>query len=689
MLRDRYRLDQLLGQGGMGQVWRGHDLELGRDIAIKVLRPDSDSMSLDRFQREAQIAASLQHPGITVVHDVGRHEDRLFIVMELLVGRDLSMILSEYSTGLPPSRVLDLALQTVDALAAAHQRLIVHRDLKPSNLFVLAEDRLKICDFGIARDMNATSILTTEGHIFGTPAYMSPEQCNGESVDTRSDLYSLGCVLYAMLVGHPPFAGNDRAVMRQHSDAHPTPPRAHNQAIPERLEELVLGLLAKESAARPATAEVATTLKRIQDTPRQEVHTLPYNAPFTPARATPHSPPITPPYRRVQDTPRQRVHTPPVGAASFTSTQSRPKAPSGATPRSRSAALYPPSAKRLPTVVWLLPVAALVIVGLVIAFMPKDMPKNANDVMIAAETVAFSPDSKALAVGDYTNNVYIWNVATRKVTNTLKPYPDSALDVAFSPNGKLLAVAIWKGSLYLYNMTSLQAVGIFGGNADRFPYSVTFSHDGRFLTFNVDNYGNSGSDRAYLWSVSTHRVIWSFSEPGPIRPGGNHTNAVAFSPDGRFIATGGDSGKTYLWNITTRKLASMLTAASSRDVRSVAFSPDGKEVAVGDDNGNIYLWNVSTRTITGTLRNSNSQGIFSLMFSPDSKMLAAGGDDVAYLWDMHTHRIIKTDDTLSGPVDVAISPDGKTFVAAGTYVDLLAIHQRRGTLIRLTMPLAH
>jgi len=292
----------------MGQVWRGRDLRLGRDVAIKVmLNPDSDSMSLARFQREAMIAAGLQHPGITVVHDAERHDSWLFIVMELLVGRDLGMILAEHPAGLPPGRMLDLAIQAAEALAAAHEGGIVHRDLKPGNLFVLVDGRLKICDFGIAKDVNATSILTTKGGFIGTPAYASPEQCNGEPVDTRSDLYSLGCVLYHMLVGHPPFAGNDRAVMRQHADARPAPPSVRIQAIPEPLEELVLGLLAKKPTARPATAaEVAATLRRIQDTPRQE------------------------------------VHAPPNDWASFTPPQPRPQAPPKAAPRSQPTTPYPP-----------------------------------------------------------------------------------------------------------------------------------------------------------------------------------------------------------------------------------------------------------------------------------------------------------------------------------------------------------
>lgn len=206
-LANRYRLEGKLGRGGMGEVWRAVDLLLRRPVAVKIL-PDTnaDEELVQRFRREAMIAASLQHPGITVVHDVGQHEDRLFIVMELLRGADLATVLAGAPDGLAISQVISLAGQAASALAAAHANQIVHRDLKPANLFLLDSGQLKICDFGIARAADATSVLTATGRVIGTPAYMSPEQWTGRRVDERSDLYSLGCVLYALLTGKPPFA---------------------------------------------------------------------------------------------------------------------------------------------------------------------------------------------------------------------------------------------------------------------------------------------------------------------------------------------------------------------------------------------------------------------------------------------------------------------------------------------------
>ncbi|MER7764964.1 serine/threonine-protein kinase, partial [Streptomyces sp. NPDC097619] len=216
LLGERYRLDARLGRGGMGEVWSGRDLLLERPVAVKVLL---DTVTMEeavvRFRREATLGARLQHQGITVVHDVGRQAgpdgDRLFIVMELLAGEDLAAVLSRAPHGLPVARAVDLALQTARALAAAHERGVVHRDLKPANLFLLPGDRLKICDFGIAHSADATAGITVTGRVFGTPAYMAPEQWRGERVDARCDLYALGCVLYALLTGEPPFGVAEQA----------------------------------------------------------------------------------------------------------------------------------------------------------------------------------------------------------------------------------------------------------------------------------------------------------------------------------------------------------------------------------------------------------------------------------------------------------------------------------------------
>jgi len=273
-LSGRYALHALLGSGGMGEVWRGVDEQLDRPVAVKVLREHlADPELAGRFRREARIAARLQHPGITVVHDVGSDDGQLFIVMELLHGRDLAAMLAEAPAGMAVDAAVSLTIQAAEALRAAHAGHVVHRDLKPANLFVLDDGQLKICDFGIAWAADATTHLTATGHAIGTPAYMSPEQCLGQQVDGRSDLYSLGCVLYALLTGQPPFAeGQPLAIMFQHINAAPTAPRTIRPDIPPELDHLVLELLAKDPARRPADAgHVIAALQALCYTPTVKV----------------------------------------------------------------------------------------------------------------------------------------------------------------------------------------------------------------------------------------------------------------------------------------------------------------------------------------------------------------------------------------------------------------------------------
>ncbi|WP_371617735.1 protein kinase [Streptomyces sp. NBC_00454] len=259
-LAGRYRLDQRLGQGGMGEVWRAHDTALDRAVAVKVLlEAATNDEVVARFRREATIGARLQHPGITVVHDVGQEEGRLFIVMELLAGEDLRSALAREPGGLAVEVALELAAQTAEALAAAHERSVIHRDLKPANLFLLPGGRLKICDFGIAHSSDATAGWTVTGRIFGSPPYMAPEQWRGEHVDARCDLYALGCVLYALLSGEPPFgesADGPYALMLRHIEDPPLPLREAGRPVAPEVDRLVLHLLAKDAADRPESAAV-------------------------------------------------------------------------------------------------------------------------------------------------------------------------------------------------------------------------------------------------------------------------------------------------------------------------------------------------------------------------------------------------------------------------------------------------
>lgn len=266
-LDGRYRLESLIGRGGMGEVWQAVDTRLRRPVAVKALPAELADVpgAMERFEREAEAAAALQHPGITVVFDVGRTEDGLaYLVMELLEGEDLRTVMRRRPGGLPVGEAVGLAVQVADALAAAHSRGIVHRDIKPANLFVLADGRLKLCDFGIAGLADAATRLTQDGGSVGTPLYMAPEQFRGEAADFRSDLYAFGCVLHELLTGEPPFRSGSGLPGLLYAHMNEPPPRvgAVRPDVPPQLERLVLDLLAKEMDARPASAAAVASFLR-------------------------------------------------------------------------------------------------------------------------------------------------------------------------------------------------------------------------------------------------------------------------------------------------------------------------------------------------------------------------------------------------------------------------------------------
>ncbi|MFE6281019.1 serine/threonine-protein kinase [Streptomyces sp. NPDC057877] len=292
LVAERYRLDEPMGRGAMGEVWRATDEILGRPVAVKLLPPEGTgpdgAEDAERFRLEAQTAARVSHPNLVRVYDFGSQDGRPYLVMELVDGHSLAEE-RDRRTVLGPEEATDIAAQMAAGLAAAHRRQVVHRDIKPGNVMLTADRTVKITDFGIARFTDtAARTLTATGKVIGSAAYLAPERAVGRPGRPASDVYALGCVLYELLTGRPPFVGTSLTVVQQHVDAVPAPPGELRPAIGPALADYVLRLLAKDPERRPTAEHAALWLAAARHAdPAEETVVLPRGRPLAPTAVLP------------------------------------------------------------------------------------------------------------------------------------------------------------------------------------------------------------------------------------------------------------------------------------------------------------------------------------------------------------------------------------------------------------------
>jgi len=520
-----YRITGRLGSGGMGVVYEAQDLTLGRRVALKFLPPElaRDASALDRFLLEARAASALNHPNICTIYAVEKDGDQSFISMELIEGQGLDTKL--HSGPLPVDRLLDVSIQLADAVDAAHAKGIIHRDIKPANIFLTQRGQVKVLDFGLAKltraaetagetleatqDSPRTASLTSPGSTVGTVAYMSPEQARGEQLDARTDLFSLGTVIYQMATGQLPFPGNTSAVIfNAILERDPVPAAQLNPQIPSRLQEVIDKLLEKDRDLRyQSAADLRGDLKRLK-----------------------------------RDTETGRKMAQPVSGSSVR-VAAAPSLPAQQ-PSSGSAVVAAAREHKLGAGVVALVVIALIAAagyGVYALFNRKrEVPFENISITKVTETgkaalVAIAPDGKYIlyVVRDAgQESLWLRNLPTNSDTQVIPPAEVNYAHLRFSPDGNYIYFA--RSEVGSSELKYLYRAPVLGGTPQKLvtdiDSNITFSPDGRQIAYFRFNNPEGGKERLLLLPAEggEEKLLYS----GLIRSG---LQDPAWSPDGKMI----------------------------------------------------------------------------------------------------------------------------------------------------------
>jgi eukaryotic-like serine/threonine-protein kinase len=605
-----FNIVRVVGRGGMGVVLQATDTFLERDVAVKVLDPElaSDELARKRFCREARAAASISHENVVAVHQVEHEEgkDLPFLVMELISGESLENKL-EREGKLSLREIVSIGMQTAAGLAAAHEKGLIHRDIKPGNILLeKSGQRVKLTDFGLARAAEDVR-LTRSGLVAGTPLYMSPEQASGDELDARSDLFSLGVVLYELAAGEPPFTGKTPlAVLKRLTEEQPRPLRERNPELPEWFVHIVEKLLAKNPADRFQSArQVADVLEHFWALLKSSAD----------------------------------------GAIIC--------------PKKKAANLWKSIA--LGTAAGLF----TLLVGGVAAFFlwsPHERPEDKIPVPVHVFkgnggplwSLDISKDGKTLATGNDDGTVNLWDIAAERVDSTLTARAKMPVwTLALSPNGDFLATGSDDGHAKIWDLKTqkeIQTLASRGG-----ARALAFDPDGKKLLTG----GRNGAVK--VWDVKTGAEIPNVQIAGHA----GSVVAVAFAPDGKSMASASGDTTIKIWDAHSGR-EKLNLAKHESGVYGIAFSPNGRYLISGGWDHTVRLWGVGDGSQIAKLE-GHTQDVWSVAFNPEGTRFASAGDDqTVRIWDVETKKEVGAFRGSTGAIlNVRFSPDGAFIIAGG------------------------
>lgn len=719
---DHYRIVSRIGSGGMGDVYLAEDERLGRKVALKMLRPGSarDANHIHRMQKEARATAALNHPNIVTIYDVGQDSDLHYIAMEFIEGQTLR---ARMGVPLLPHDVVSIGIQVASGLLAAHREGILHRDIKPENVMIGVDGAVKILDFGIAqlKDPNPVAVdprfpvegATQSSVISGTPGYASPEQVLGLPLDARTDIFSLGVLLFELANGHRPFDAGDSNKLRPNVPSHFK--RIIGKSVEqdrdrryESIDELLLELrefsrhVGKEMNAKQRANEMFMQYQSIYAVDK---HAL---IPLTKLYAVVFQSDLKR-GEREKELIRKSLYAGLIKAGalallialattlaaawlSISETWEETILKDGHTQAVRQVAFSPDGQ---------LLVSAGEDAKVIVWDFNRRMPKAVlTDHTSTVTSVAFSPDGKLFVTGSKDHSVIIWDTSRLQKTAVLQGLPGEVIAVAFTPDGHLLATETYepkyKGHIALWNVGRWDKFREIDADAGGYG-RLLFSPDGQKLITNAGLEWNIATDKSQR-SDLIGSITWIASSTDGrrmlITDGGPYVQlidimqhrktefpmahqdsgrAAVFSPDNRYAATGADD--IILWDAPTMTKLARFEASSV--VWNLVFSPDGRWLVSTHGDSSILIWDVQERKLSAAL-NGHAGAVRGVTFSPDGRLIASAAEDRSViLWNAETGRKVAV---LQGPASrltgVAFSPDGER-VAASEFFHTLNIWNLR------------